>query len=445
MRIKFALFISLLLSTFFFYGCSDNSTPDSGDSTIDSNAVKKSENPKEKKVVFSSGLWSVPSQREFIKRVIMRKFEKETGIDVVYKYIQGKDAYNTILVQRQIEDIYIDIVTIHSGDMPKFIDSGYMKDLTPYMKEYFSDITIFPVFDNVTHKDGKAYFLPIVADVYILIANKKALKYLPKGCDINDITWEEYVQWSHNIKKGEGVGKTVLCGAPTNAFVYEFGAIELSYGAKFLAITTKPALKAWNILAELSKDLVPDVLTTSRTADSLMRQNGWLAIIHVADGGATYNSNPTQFVIAPVPKGPAGRGSIAGAYGVGIIEGAKNTENSLKLMQFLLRPKIQASIAKNTGGFVPPVKEAFEYLGKNPEEQVIKEGLVTFETARISGVPAEKYWDWNAVKLVFDTLLKNMIVGEGKVDMKMLNAAKDQLRDLNKADSRVYKGYKQAK
>jgi hypothetical protein len=84
-------------------------------------------------------------------------------------------------------------------------------------------------------------------------------------------------------------------------------------------------------------------------------------------------------------------------------------------------------------------------LGKDPEEQVIKVGLDTFETAIISGVPAEQYWDWNAVKIVFDTLLKNMIVGKGKVDMKMLNAAKKELMNLNKEKSEVYKGYKQAK
>ena len=433
------LISTLLLVASFFAGCSKQSNEN------DKTTEKKSKAKKSNEVVFSSGLWSVPSQREFIKRVIMKEFEKKTGIDVDYKYIQGKDAYNTVLVQRQVNNVLLDILTIHSGDMPKFIDSDYMEDLTPYMKEYFGDITIFPVFNNVTHKDGKVYFLPIVSDVYILIANKKALKYLPKGTDINDISWEEYVQWSHNIKKGEGIGKTILCGAPTNAFVYEFGAIELSYGAKFLDITTKPALKAWNILAELSKDLVPDVLTTSRAADSLMRQNGWLSIIHVADGGATYQSNPTQFVIAPVPKGSVGRGSIAGAFGLGIPKGAKHTENALKLMQFLLLPKIQARIAKNTGGFVPPVKQAFEFLGKDPEEQVIKVGLSTFETAIISGVPAEQYWDWNAVKIVFDTLLKNMIVGKGKVDMNMLNAAQKELNNLNKEKSEVYKGYKQAK
>ncbi|HJO94688.1 MAG TPA: extracellular solute-binding protein [Victivallales bacterium] len=434
-------FLSIIISIFFITGCSKEKNQ-SSDTDKSKAEIPKSAVIGSNKVVFSSGLWSVPSQREYIKRVIMAGFEKKTGISVDYRYIMAKDIINVLLLQRAMNNIMVDIVTIGSGDMPKFIDQGFMENLNPYMEEYFDDITIFKVFNNVTNKNGKAYFLPIVADVYITVANRKALKYLPKGCDVNDLTWNDFVQWSHNIRKGEGVGKTVFSGAPMNSLIYEYGAIELSYGAKFLDLTTKPALKAWEIMVELRKDYTPDILNTSTAKDSLLKGIGWITIIHIADGGATYDSDPTKFIVARVPKGPVGRGTISGAYGIGIPKGSKNKRNALKLMQYLLSPKIQADIARGTGGFVPPVKQAFEYLGNNPSEKVIKIGLETFNTAIISGVPSDKYWDWNAVKIIFDNLFKNMVIGKGKVDIKMLEAAKVELMNLNKAKSKIYKDIK---
>ena len=39
---------------------------------------------------------------------------------------------------------------------------------------------------------------------YVMCANKKALPYLPKGADINSLTWGQFAQWATNLQKKFG-------------------------------------------------------------------------------------------------------------------------------------------------------------------------------------------------------------------------------------------------
>ena len=216
MKLNFAFAVFLTAGLLMLSGCSNES------------ADKKSENNKEStaevnnadgsKLVFASSLWSQPSQREYIKNHIVKDFIKESGIPVKFEYVDGEVALKRAYLQKEIGQINMDIVTIHSGKMPIWINKGFVKDLTPYVKDW-KDINFFPLFNKSANRDGKAYFMPVVSDVYILLANKKALKYLPKGADVNKLTWEQFVQWSHNMRKGEGVGRNSSFCSPFQ-FIY---------------------------------------------------------------------------------------------------------------------------------------------------------------------------------------------------------------------------------
>jgi multiple sugar transport system substrate-binding protein len=426
---KKGITVFLILSVIFslFTGCSkkNNVADQNHKGTVQNTA----DNSNSDKVFFTTSLWSQPSQRQYIQNKIINKFEKKTNIPVRFEYIDSEVSLKRASLQQKIGKVNIDIVTIHSGRMPIWINKGYVEDLTPYIKDW-KDIHFFPLFDKSAKKDGKTYFLPVVSDVYIMIANKKALKYLPKSADVNDLTWKQFVQWSHNIKKGEKIGKTVISAVPTNSFIYQFGAIELAYGAKFPDILTPGSLAAWNILLELKPDYVPNILNIAKPGDALQRGYGWLTFIHVADAGEVYNSDPNNFIIAPIPEGPAGRGSIGAGYGFGIIKDAKHKKDAIKLIKNMLSPKTQIKIARGSGGFIPPVKEALLYLGSSPKDEITKVGLEVFENATLSGVPSKDYYDWNAAKMIFDRLFKEMIIEKGTIDINMLRTARKELNSV---------------
>jgi multiple sugar transport system substrate-binding protein len=316
--------------------------------------------------------------------------------------------------------------------MAEWIEEEYIEDLTSYVKSW-DDRHFSPTFEYGTNVGGKQYFIPVGADVYLTIANKKTLKYLPSGADLDKLTWEDFAKWSNAIAKGEGEGKTVVTGIPMKSLVYQFGAISLSYGATFPDINTPGAIKAWEIMVSMKDDFIPAVLNVDNCVAPMKREEAWFSWMHCARAGQVYSANPANFVVAPVPEGPAGIGSIAGVSGYGILKNAPHFELAIKFLEYITRPDMQVKIAKGTGGFIPPVEEALNYLGDDPEDEVVAKAVMVLSKGRVSGVPGGNYQDWGAVKKVFDDVFVEMVLnGDGTVDKTLLNEAQAALDALRK-------------
>ena len=381
---------------------------------------------------FSSRLWSPPAEQEFIIEYVIKPFEEENNCIVNFQILDDKKLLERAELQLKTDHPTMDIVCAYVANMAEWIEEEYIEDLTSYVKSW-DDRTFSPTFEYGTNFEGKQYFIPVGADVYLIIANKKALKYLPSGANLENLTWEEFAKWSNAIAKGEGEGKTVVTGIPMKSFIYQFGAITLSYGATFPDINTPEAIEAWKILVSMKDDFIPAVLNVDNCVAPMKRQEAWLSWIHNARAGQVYSSNPANFVVAPVPEGPAGIGSIAGVSGYGILKNAPNKEMAIKFLEYITRPDIQLKIGKGTGGFIPPVEEALNYLGDDPEDEVIAKAVMVLKKGRVSGVPGGDYQDWGAVKKVFDDVFVEMILnGDGTVDKALLNEAQAKLDALRK-------------
>jgi multiple sugar transport system substrate-binding protein len=383
-------------------------------------------------LVFSSRLFSVPAEQEFILENVIKPFERENHCIVSLQIMDDVTLLDRAELQQETGNITTDIVCAHVGRMPEWIDKGYIEDLTSDVKSW-DDRNFSPTFEYGTNFEGKQYFVPVGADTYLTIANKKALDYLPSGADLDKLTWEDFAKWSNAIAKGEGEGKTVVTGIPMKSFIYQFGAISLSYGATFPDINTPEAIKAWEILVSMKDDFIPAVLTIDNCIDPMKREESWLSWMHCARAGSVYLSNETLYSLAPTPEGPAGIGSIAGVSGYGIMKGAPNKELAIKFLEYITRPDMQVKIAKGTGGFIPPVEEALNYLGDDPEDEIIAKAVMVLSKGRVSGVPSGEYTDWSAVKKVFDDVFVAMVLdGDGTVDTVLLNEAQAKLDALRK-------------
>ncbi|MCK5314396.1 MAG: hypothetical protein KAJ53_04710, partial [Anaerolineales bacterium] len=102
-------------------------------------------------------------------------------------------------------------------------------------------------------------------------------------------------------------------------------------------------------------------------------------------------------------------------------------------LEFITRPDIQVKLAKGTGGFIPPVEEAIDYMGDEAIDEVITKAVLVLQNGIVSGVPAYLYQDWGAVKQVFDDVFEEMVLnGDGTVDQARLDAALIELNGLLK-------------
>lgn len=287
-----------------------------------------------KTLVFSSRLFSPPREQEFFINEIIKPFEDEFGVTVNFQIIDDQTLLDRAAVQQGTDHVTTDIVVAHNSRMAEWIDAGWVMDLTDVVASW-DDRHFSEAFVQNTNKDGSQYFLPVGADVYLLLANNMAVDYLPAGVDLDTITWEQYADWAVAIAEGEGEGKVCITGIPSKSWVYMFGGTALSFGSGFPDANSSGAMAAWKIWETIGKaeGFVPTVLNIDSCVDPMMREEAWLTVFHNARAGQVYASNETQFTLAPAPTGPTGTGSIAGVSGYAVMEGSANYELAIQFLE----------------------------------------------------------------------------------------------------------------
>ena len=377
-----------------------------------------------KTLVFSSRLFSPPAEQLFFINEIIKPFEEEHGVTVNFQIIDDQTLLDRAEVQQTTDHVTTDIVVAHNSRMPDWLDAGWVEDLTDVIASW-DDRTFSEAFVIDTNRDGKQYFLPVGADVYLLLANNKALPYLPDGVDLDAITWDQYADWAVAIAEGEGEGKVCITGIPSKSWVYMFGGTGLSYGAGFPDANSEGALAAWKVWEKIGKagGFVPTVLNVDSCVDPMMREESWLTVFHNARAGQVFASNETAFTLAPAPAGPVGIGSIAGVSGYAVMKGSANYDLAISFLEYLTRPDIQVKLAKGTGGFIPPVEEARDYLGDEAIDEVINKAVLVLNNGVVSGVPGSLYQDWGAVKACYDDVFEDTILPGLDVTQERLDVA----------------------
>jgi multiple sugar transport system substrate-binding protein len=378
-------------------------------------------------LIVSSRLYSRATETKFLYDEIFPEFEAENNVVIKFEILDDEPLLKRARLQNETGRYTTDVVIAGTGWMPQWIENGFVEALPV---DQWKDRTFSAAFMTTTSSGGKTYFAPVGADVYLMLANKKAMKYLPAGADVQNITWEQYINWAVAIAEGEGEGKTAVTGVPMQSLIYMYGGMFLSYGGDFPIINSPGAVAGWKLLTKMKNAYSPTVMTYDNVTIPMKSGETWLTVAHMARMGEAYRSNPANYIIAPAPKGPKGIGSIAGASGFALPAGAPNPDLAIKFIEFMTRPDIAVRIARGTGGFLPPIDESIDVLGDSPIDEVIKKGVMVLQNGVLSGVPASDYSSWGAVKQVYDDVFAEMIIGTGEFDMALLDAAQARLDAL---------------
>jgi multiple sugar transport system substrate-binding protein len=243
------------------------------------------------------------------------------------------------------------------------------------------------------------------------------MKYLPAGADVQDLTWEQFVNWANAIARGEGEGKVAVTGVPQKSLIYQVGGMALSYGAGFPDVSSEGAIQAWQNMVNMRNAFTPTVATYDNFRDPMKRGEAWLTWAHVAEVGDIYKSNPAQYVVAPVPKGPKGKGSIAGTQGFAIPVNSPNRDMAIKLIEYMTRPDIMLKLARGAGGWIPPVSEAVEQLGTAAQDEVIRMAIDVMDNGVLAFIPPAytASGNWGQIKQVYDDIAREFMK-TGRVD-----------------------------
>lgn len=220
---------------------------------------------------------------------------------------------------------------------------------------------------NLSRLDGKGiYYIPWMQASYVMAVNKKALKYLPKGAKVEELSYDQLYDWSVAIL--QGTGKFAL-GFPAGekGLMHRFlqGYLYPSFTGSTLEKFRSPEAQAmWAYLKKLWRVIQPGSLNYSTMADPLLTDDVWIAWDHSARLIKAFEQRPNDFIAIPSPIGPKGRGFMAVVSGLGIPVGVKTPKDPAMLMDYLTRAAIQERTLAETGFF--PVLASADDSGLSP-------------------------------------------------------------------------------
>jgi multiple sugar transport system substrate-binding protein len=194
---------------------------------------------------------------------------------------------------------------------------------------------------------------------YIMVANRKALPFLPPGAKLDALDYDQLAAWVDALERG--TGKRLL-GFPAGrqGLVHRFfeGFLYPSFtGGVVVPFRSPAAATMWARFASLWKGVNPSSTNWNFMGPPLLSGEVWIAWDHVARLLDALRRKPDEFVAFPPPAGPKGRGYMPVLVGLAVPAGAPDREGAAALIDYLTRPRTQIAIAR-TVGFFPVVKAA---------------------------------------------------------------------------------------
>jgi multiple sugar transport system substrate-binding protein len=195
-----------------------------------------------------------------------------------------------------------------------------------------------------------------------MAANKIALHYLPKGADLNRLTYDELKEWAARMYRAIGKGKLGFPVGP-KGLMHRFlqGYLSPSFtGSMTDGFGSPAAASMWQYLRELWEYVAPSSLILNRMDEALLNGEVWVAWDHTARLLEAFKKQPDTFIAFPAPVGPRGRGVISVLAGLGVPKGSSSAEGG-KLLEYLTRPSVQVKTMESVG-FLPVVE-----IGENAQ------------------------------------------------------------------------------
>jgi multiple sugar transport system substrate-binding protein len=352
------------------------------------------------------------AEKDYYLNTYIPNFEKKYGVKVTVNFVTQADGITKVGAEQSSGKVVSDVLYVDTANMSPYVGGGWMTDITDTVKQ--AKITLTDMYDSVMVKDGKRLFTPNSFDIYLLIANKKALPYLPSGVTEanvkSGITWEQYADWANKIAAGEGKGRTMFpANLTASQLLYPIGGMGLSYGASFPSFDQPGMKDALGIIATMAKGnaFYSEQAQYTAPTDPLKSGDVWLTFAHMGPVGIAYNAAPNNYTVGAAPKGSAGAGSTSGSWAYGIQKGAPHTALAQEFIKYAMTPKVNYEMCSQMGGVLSPIQEVKDLLGS--DDVIMSAGAEMLKGTKIAGVPSTNYKDWNAVKLLYGKVFNQVL------------------------------------
>jgi multiple sugar transport system substrate-binding protein len=300
-------------------------------------------------VFFSNQLAQVP-EIAAMRDVVLKGFDG--NVDYVTPPIgQGQVWFNRIQAEAQAGKGTVSLLGGLHGDYLTI--QQYLADLTPVAKQLTKAGIPKDLMTLGKLGTKKQFYIPWMQATYIMVASKQALQYLPKGANINALTYAQLLQWAKNMKDKTGQARFGM-PAGSNGLMNRFlqGYLVPSFsGGVVTTFRSQGAVQGWKYMQSLWKYTHPQSLSYNFMQDPLLSGEVWVAWDHVARLTNALKLRGKDFVAFPAPKGPKGRGYMPVLAGLAIPKTAPNAAGARQLIKFMVGTGVQARTLGSVGFF----------------------------------------------------------------------------------------------
>ncbi len=200
---------------------------------------------------------------------------------------------------------------------------------------------------------GEQYYLPWMQATYIMVASRKSLRYLPRGAELENLSYSQLLAWAKNMQQGSGSPRLGF-PAGRRGLMHRFlqGYLYPSYtGSTLSRFASAEAVTMWRQFSALWQYVHPNSLTYDRMDEALLGGEVWVAWDHTARLLSAFERNADEFIAFPAPIGPHGRGYMLVLAGLALPRAASGSSQAKALSEYLLRPKVQQATLEKLGFF----------------------------------------------------------------------------------------------
>ena len=314
-----------------------------------------------------------------MRRVILKDFSRE----VDFQPCDDRRVYELLLEECMRGSTRIDLIGALNGDFSRLAEAGFLEKVDNILasledRDFVKDFVKLGKLGR-----NNQYYIPWMQATYIMVANRCALKYLPKDADLYRLTYDELKAWAVNIQNATGHARL---GFPVDGLMHRFlqGYLYPSYtGGSLRKFGSLEAEEMWKDLREMWQYVTPRSLTFTEMDRPLLAGEVWLAWDHTARVINAFKQQPQDFIAFPAPAGPKGRGFMLVLAGLAIPKCSSDHQTSADLIEYLTRPKVQLATLRNVCFFpVVPFGEKVELsaslaqLNEAVSKQIIAEDAI---------------------------------------------------------------------
>ncbi|WP_320044498.1 ABC transporter substrate-binding protein [uncultured Desulfobacter sp.] len=260
--------------------------------------------------------------------------------------------------------VFEKVIAGSGGDRPDLIGGGHgdfislkshniLMDLSSFGTLWEKNKILEKYVDMAKIDNNFQYYIPWMQATYIMVANKKSLSFLPKGADINHLSFDQLFAWAKNINKITGKNRLGFPGAK-KGLMHRFlqGCLYPSFtGGMVTGIDTSDCIVMWRYFKKLWGCVNEWSLSFSHMEEPLLSDEVWIAWDHTARLINVFKSRPDDFIAFPCPVGPKGRGFMVVLAGLGIPDYAENKQTAMQLIHYLTSPAVQYQMPSSIGFF----------------------------------------------------------------------------------------------